>query len=211
MTEVFTSRNPPFVGRMVAPDTTSYTMIYNPSSSSSSSFANTHLGGNQPPIDSPQPTQQPFIDDGAQDPNKHQPPPPHHHQQSTDRLDGKMQTTFLTKPYELGVAFSSFVLFHSYFWIVLQLGGGRFFLNSLLERPEYQHMIRWDGKGEQIIVERPEQLALHVLPSIYRQSRFASFSRQLNVCMEIWLGRWLPHALSRLFTDLWLHAQGQPS
>lgn len=42
-------------------------------------------------------------------------------------------------------------------------------------------MIRWDPKGEQIIVERPEQLALHVLPSIYRQSRFASFSRQLNV------------------------------
>ncbi|KAF8761227.1 heat shock factor [Rhizoctonia solani] len=48
------------------------------------------------------------------------------------------------------------------------------------ERPEYQSMIRWDAAGEQIIVERPEQLALHVLPSIYRQSRFASFSRQLN-------------------------------
>ena len=42
-------------------------------------------------------------------------------------------------------------------------------------------MIRWDPAGEYIIVERPEQLALHVLPSIYRQSRFASFSRQLNV------------------------------
>ncbi|KAF8319558.1 uncharacterized protein EI90DRAFT_2629997 [Cantharellus anzutake] len=42
-------------------------------------------------------------------------------------------------------------------------------------------MIRWDAKGEQIIVERPEQLALHVLPSVYRQSRFASFSRQLNI------------------------------
>lgn len=55
------------------------------------------------------------------------------------------------------------------------------FIHSLLEKPEYQHMIRWDPKGEQIIVERPEQLALHVLPSIYRQSRFASFSRQLNV------------------------------
>lgn len=53
--------------------------------------------------------------------------------------------------------------------------------SRLLEKPEYQHMIRWDPKGEQIIVERPEQLALHVLPSIYRQSRFASFSRQLNV------------------------------
>ncbi|KAF8322013.1 hypothetical protein DL93DRAFT_2093319 [Clavulina sp. PMI_390] len=54
-------------------------------------------------------------------------------------------------------------------------------LYTLLEKPEYQHMIRWDPKGEQIIVERPEQLALHVLPSIYRQSRFASFSRQLNI------------------------------
>ncbi|KAF9484006.1 hypothetical protein BDN70DRAFT_873157 [Pholiota conissans] len=54
-------------------------------------------------------------------------------------------------------------------------------LYSLLERPENQHMIRWDPAGEHIIVERPEQLALHVLPSIYRQSRFASFSRQLNI------------------------------
>ncbi|KAF8205128.1 HSF-type DNA-binding-domain-containing protein [Pholiota molesta] len=54
-------------------------------------------------------------------------------------------------------------------------------LYNLLERPENQHMIRWDPAGEHIIVERPEQLALHVLPSIYRQSRFASFSRQLNI------------------------------
>ncbi|KAH9938408.1 HSF-type DNA-binding-domain-containing protein [Fomitopsis serialis] len=52
---------------------------------------------------------------------------------------------------------------------------------SLLERPENHHMIRWDPAGEHIIVERPEQLALHVLPSVYRQSRFASFSRQLNI------------------------------
>jgi HSF-type DNA-binding len=49
-------------------------------------------------------------------------------------------------------------------------------------------MIRWDPAGEHIIVERPEQLALHVLPSIYRQSRFASFSRQLNVCGFEFLG-----------------------
>ena len=51
----------------------------------------------------------------------------------------------------------------------------------LLERHENHHMIRWDPAGEYIIVERPEQLALHVLPSIYRQSRFASFSRELKV------------------------------
>ncbi|TRM68265.1 HSF-type DNA-binding-domain-containing protein [Schizophyllum amplum] len=54
-------------------------------------------------------------------------------------------------------------------------------LYALLERKENHHMIRWDEAGEHIIVERPEQLALHVLPSIYRQSRFASFSRQLNI------------------------------
>ncbi|KAJ7910568.1 hypothetical protein B0H13DRAFT_2486472 [Mycena leptocephala] len=42
-------------------------------------------------------------------------------------------------------------------------------------------MIRWDPQGEHIIVERSEQLALHVLPSIYRRSRFTSLSRQLNI------------------------------
>ena len=46
-------------------------------------------------------------------------------------------------------------------------------------------MIRWDANGDHIIVERPEQLALHVLPSVYRQSRFASFSRQLNVGITV--------------------------
>lgn len=55
----------------------------------------------------------------------------------------------------------------------------------LLEKPENQHMIRWDANGDHIIVERPEQLALHVLPSVYRQSRFASFSRQLNVGITV--------------------------
>ena len=42
-------------------------------------------------------------------------------------------------------------------------------------------MIRWDPAGEHIIVERPEQLALHVLPSVYRQSRFTSSLQQLDV------------------------------
>ncbi|KAH8113367.1 HSF-type DNA-binding-domain-containing protein [Phellopilus nigrolimitatus] len=54
-------------------------------------------------------------------------------------------------------------------------------LYALLEKSENHHMIRWDPAGDHIIVERPEQLALHVLPSVYRQSRFASFSRQLNI------------------------------
>lgn len=72
-------------------------------------------------------------------------------------------------------------------------------------------MIRWDPKGEQIIVERPEQLALHVLPSIYRQSRFASFSRQLNVRLS-YLGasrRTCSNKSVVLVADLWLHAQSQ--
>ncbi|KZO92831.1 hypothetical protein CALVIDRAFT_566944 [Calocera viscosa TUFC12733] len=51
-------------------------------------------------------------------------------------------------------------------------------LYDLLDKPEYQSMIRWDSTGEHIIVERPEMLALHVLPSVSRQSRFASFTRR---------------------------------
>ncbi|KAF8528904.1 HSF-type DNA-binding-domain-containing protein [Hysterangium stoloniferum] len=79
-------------------------------------------------------------------------PQPHQHQQNdSPKSESKPQATFLTKLY------------------------------ALLERPENHHMIRWDAAGDHIIVEKPEQLALHVLPSIYRQSRFASFSRQLNI------------------------------
>ena len=102
-------------------------------------------------------------------------------------------------------------------------GGSR----RLLERPENHHMIRWDAAGEHIIVERPEQLALHVLPSVYRQSRFASFSRQLNVrilfcfppsfaCFHLSppeRSHWLPHSCAPdgliPTSDLWLYAQGQ--
>ncbi|KAJ8495904.1 hypothetical protein ONZ45_g12674 [Pleurotus djamor] len=90
----------------------------------------------------------------SDDNNHEQPPSPSkspNDQQQSQKSESKPQATFLTKLY------------------------------ALLERPENQHMIRWDPAGEHIIVERPEQLALHVLPSIYRQSRFASFSRQLNI------------------------------
>ncbi|KII95355.1 hypothetical protein PLICRDRAFT_48319 [Plicaturopsis crispa FD-325 SS-3] len=87
-----------------------------------------------------------------QDPAKDQQQQQQQPQQSPPaKAESKPQATFLTKLY------------------------------ALLERPENHHMIRWDPAGEHIIVERPEQLALHVLPSIYRQSRFASFSRQLNI------------------------------
>ncbi|KAI0044651.1 hypothetical protein FA95DRAFT_226397 [Auriscalpium vulgare] len=51
-------------------------------------------------------------------------------------------------------------------------------LYDLLERPENHHMIHWDAAGEHIIVERPEQVVLHLLPG---QSRFSTFSRQLNI------------------------------
>lgn len=63
------------------------------------------------------------------------------------------------------------------------------------EQPEYAHVscttlrhlhslhqiIRWDEAGEVIIIEKPDELAEKILPLVYRQSRFASFSRQLNV------------------------------
>ncbi|KAK7061582.1 AGC/RSK protein kinase [Favolaschia claudopus] len=89
---------------------------------------------------------------GSQDDNNDNPPPsPSKSPDHPQKSDSKPQATFLTKLY------------------------------ALLERPENHHMIRWDPQGEHIVVERPEQLALHVLPSIYRQSRFASFSRQLNI------------------------------
>jgi len=42
-------------------------------------------------------------------------------------------------------------------------------------------IIRWDEPGEVIIIEKPDELADKILPLVYRQSRFASFSRQLNV------------------------------
>lgn len=62
-------------------------------------------------------------------------------------------------------------------------------------------MIRWDSAGEHIIVERPEQLALHVLPSVYRQSRFASFSRQLNVSRSVY--RVIPSIAALFYCNRW--------
>ncbi|OCF36374.1 hypothetical protein I316_01621 [Kwoniella heveanensis BCC8398] len=56
------------------------------------------------------------------------------------------------------------------------------FLTKLYgDQPEYNHIIRWDETGEAIIIENPEELADKILPVVYRQSRFASFSRQLNI------------------------------
>ncbi|GAW01906.1 heat shock transcription factor [Lentinula edodes] len=92
-----------------------------------------------------------YADDNSDADNDQSGPTKDSASPKTDSGNSKPQATFLTKLY------------------------------ALLERPENQHMIRWDPQGEHIIVERPEQLALHVLPSIYRQSRFASFSRQLNI------------------------------
>lgn len=92
--------------------------------------------------------------------------------QPTQKTESKPQATFLTKLYACVPLFLS---------RLGEIDATVAITISLLERPENHHMIRWDPAGEHIIVERPEQLALHVLPSIYRQSRFASFSRQLNV------------------------------
>ncbi|ORY29996.1 HSF-type DNA-binding-domain-containing protein [Naematelia encephala] len=54
-------------------------------------------------------------------------------------------------------------------------------LYSILDQPEYHHIIRWDEAGEVIVIEKPEELADKILPLVYKQSRFASFSRQLNI------------------------------
>ncbi|WVF71910.1 hypothetical protein IAT40_006720 [Kwoniella sp. CBS 6097] len=54
-------------------------------------------------------------------------------------------------------------------------------LYGILDQAEYSHIIRWDETGEAIIIENPEELADKILPVVYRQSRFASFSRQLNI------------------------------
>jgi len=71
-------------------------------------------------------------------------------------------------------------------------------LYAILETPEYRHVsrsdtrswaiaykqiIRWDEEGNLIIIEKPEDLSKKILPLVYRQSRFASFSRQLNVSL----------------------------
>lgn len=44
-----------------------------------------------------------------------------------------------------------------------------------------KQILRWDETGELIVIERPDELAANILPILFRQSRFASFSRQLNV------------------------------
>lgn len=55
------------------------------------------------------------------------------------------------------------------------------FLVPILTRSQ---IIRWDETGDLIIIERPDELADKILPQVYRQTRFASFSRQLNVSMS---------------------------
>ena len=102
------------------------------------------------------------------------PPRPAKIKASPKKADGK-QPTFLTKLY------------------------------AILETPEYHHVslilkvatacpcapadglqiIRWDEEGTVIVIEKPDELADKILPLVYRQSRFASFSRQLNVSQPL--------------------------
>jgi hypothetical protein len=72
-------------------------------------------------------------------------------------------------------------------------------LYAILEAPEYNHVslstsvqfladiqiIRWDEAGTMITIDNPEELSKQILPLVYRQSRFASFSRQLNVSLQL--------------------------
>ena len=104
------------------------------------------------------------------------PPRPAKKKAAAKKADGK-QPTFLTKLY------------------------------AILETPEYHHVsltrrsatagpcartdslqiIRWDEEGTVIVIEKPDELADKILPLVYRQSRFASFSRQLNVSLPLLL------------------------
>ncbi|BEI97142.1 hypothetical protein CcaverHIS631_0207310 [Cutaneotrichosporon cavernicola] len=72
------------------------------------------------------------------------------------KADGK-QATFLTKLYQL------------------------LYVQARPEDPHNHRIIRWDETGTLIIIERPDELAEKILPQVYRQTRFASFSRQLNI------------------------------
>lgn len=42
-------------------------------------------------------------------------------------------------------------------------------------------LLRWGDDGKQVIIVNPFELEASVLPRIYKQSKFSSFSRQLNV------------------------------
>ncbi len=68
-------------------------------------------------------------------------------------------------------------------------------------------MIHWDHDGTQIIIEQPGELESKVLPLVYKQSRFASFSRQLNVRPA----HATPHHALIPGSDLRLDAEGVPS
>lgn len=61
-------------------------------------------------------------------------------------------------------------------------------------------MIRWNETGDLIVIERPVELTELILPKDFRQSRFASFTRQLNVGVSA----------DDPDSDLRLDAQAQP-
>lgn len=42
-------------------------------------------------------------------------------------------------------------------------------------------LLHWDAEGRQIVIQDSKAMEVHVLPMVYKQSKFASFSRQLNV------------------------------
>ncbi|KAJ9094223.1 hypothetical protein QFC21_006049 [Naganishia friedmannii] len=54
-------------------------------------------------------------------------------------------------------------------------------LYAVLSDPAYHHMLHWADDGVQIIIRKPKELEARVLPLVYKQSKFASFSRQLNI------------------------------
>lgn len=73
---------------------------------------------------------------------------------------------------------------------------------SILSNPAYRHILHWGDEGRQIIIRKPKDLESHILPLIYKQSKFASFSRQLNVSPPVCMAN-----LADVRSDLWFHAQ----
>ncbi|GHJ85918.1 hypothetical protein NliqN6_2320 [Naganishia liquefaciens] len=54
-------------------------------------------------------------------------------------------------------------------------------LYDVLADPAYQNILHWDKDGRQIIIQGAKALEARILPLVYKQNKFASFSRQLNI------------------------------
>ncbi|ORX83906.1 winged helix DNA-binding domain-containing protein, partial [Basidiobolus meristosporus CBS 931.73] len=51
----------------------------------------------------------------------------------------------------------------------------------ILSDPIFGDMISWEESGSRFVISNPKEFASQVLPKYYETSKFASFSRQLNI------------------------------